>query len=229
MSDSDYNVMVGKFVEKNYKRLVKTSTFHAKKIFGRDDYKDNAHEILSAFIMHLYNSKDRVLEVREQGWLEQFSTVWIARNAKRIYQNTIKPEHVLVGIEWDGSMTDKESLEKFRWSHWKYGREFDPHQLEQIYLDAEDAPPITREYLMDLYSAGYEQPIIDKILVAHLAASEALAPHERIMFRMYFVEGRSFRELERRLDIDKTACWRMVKEIEEKVKQKIKEYGTQQH
>jgi hypothetical protein len=227
MSEADYNVMVGKFVEKNYDRLVRTSTFHAKKIYGRDDYRDNAHEILSAFVMHLYNNQERVLEVKEQGWLEQFSTMWIARNAMRVYENVIKSEHVLIGRDEDRGDGNWERTDRRSWeAHRTHKLAHDANVLEQIYLDAEDAPHIAKEYILDLYSAGYEQPVIDKILLSHLAASESLEPHERIMFRMYFVEGKSYRELQKRLNIDKSACFRMVKQIEEKIKKRIEEYGT---
>ena len=224
MSDADYNVFVGAFVEKNHDRLVKTSTFHAKKIFGRDDYKENAHEILMAFVMHMYNNKERVLEVKGQGWLEQFSTVWIAGNSKRVYENTIKPPHQLVYCETIEEVSDKKTK--------------DEQVLEQVYLQAEKAPPLSKENIMDLHSAGYTQQEIEQIMMAHLAAEESLTPSEKILFKLYFSttkptkympylpEEKSYRGLEEQLGLSRTKLFRMVKVIEKKIKNKIKEYGA---
>ena len=214
MTEVEYKMFIGGWIESNHNDLVRSSKMLVKKISNRT--KDNAHELLSCFVLYLYEdaNRNRICKIIQEGWLHKFATLWMQKNlfgGRNIYGKKIKYAHTLPDWNFQDAVADR-------------SRDESDFILKEIILDAESAPLSSRDNLRDMYSAGMNEGQVDNIIRAYMAADDSLEPHEKILFQFYFVNGMSYRDLQRKLNIDKSQVFRMVKVIEEKIKNRIAEY-----
>lgn len=208
MTDASYNAELGRFIEENHTTLNKAARRAAFSCIGSYNIDETQHEMLMALTMYLYDNKETVLPKMNDGWLLQFALTKLNRHKYRFYSQ-IKSHDLQVGDWHDVAIREMSSGEE------------ELTRLQYLHIDCDGDSDKSFETVRSMVAQEYSEAEVDKIARIMNAVEGCLDGHEKILFRLYFREQKSFRAIEKQIGLPRSAVHLMVKQIVEKIKKQV--------
>jgi RNA polymerase sigma factor (sigma-70 family) len=209
VTDEAYNIRIGEFLETNWTRLTKAATDAAWAYKGID-VEEGAHEILMGFVDFLYQNKPLVMRRLNSKWMLNYALTRIWLDKFRYIERFIPQEYPVDEYDENWSTVDNDTKDAGELT-----------MLQYTHIDCDRDALKSFEVVRSMHSQGFTEIERDQVALAMLAAQECLDGTERMLFKLYFREQKSYRTIAAQLGIPKSAVQLMVKEVIRKIKERV--------